>query len=412
MENSDYIDSTVEQFDDFVISDEAQDAEYGEYYAHETDDSVDQSYYEDPNTSGLPSFEPDGEGVLKCGHLEKEGALELWAARWFVVRTDGLFWYVNKHSKEPSGFIPVSDLPETQIVFRPKKETGTCFGLQTKKKIFYVRAKTEWERAEWLTALQRVGCTQQGVPPYFFQPLPQGWDMRRDDAGKVYYIDHVHKKSTYEDPRKGTSTTPSSPSVTPAASPIKQMSRSTSNKSVHTEYEQGSASPLKQTLSSGHIPKQPMSAPGSPSVGRAPPVPSRPQTPTLPQTPSVPSPPQLALPQGWEVRQDNQGRPYYIDHVNKKSTYEDPRYNLQLFPLPNGWELKFDQQGRPYFVDHNNKKSTYDDPRVIQDYTQPPAPASANVPLPKGWEMRHDNQGRPYFIDHNNKKSTYDDPRK
>jgi hypothetical protein len=33
-------------------------------------------------------------------------------------------------------------------------------------------------------------------------------------------------------------------------------------------------------------------------------------------------------------------------------------------PLPSGWEKRYDQQQKPYFVDHNNKTTTYDDPRV------------------------------------------------
>jgi hypothetical protein len=33
--------------------------------------------------------------------------------------------------------------------------------------------------------------------------------------------------------------------------------------------------------------------------------------------------------------------------------------------LPPGWEIKQDQSGRSYFIDHNNKKTTYDDPRQM-----------------------------------------------
>jgi hypothetical protein len=37
---------------------------------------------------------------------------------------------------------------------------------------------------------------------------------------------------------------------------------------------------------------------------------------------------------------------------------------LKTRPLPNGWEMRFDQEGAPYFIDHVNKKSTYQDPRL------------------------------------------------
>ncbi len=34
------------------------------------------------------------------------------------------------------------------------------------------------------------------------QPLPSGWDVGQDFDGKVYFIDHVNKKTTWEDPRE------------------------------------------------------------------------------------------------------------------------------------------------------------------------------------------------------------------
>eukprot|EP01114_Cavostelium_apophysatum_P013781 TRINITY_DN3418_c0_g1_i2.p1 TRINITY_DN3418_c0_g1~~TRINITY_DN3418_c0_g1_i2.p1 ORF type:complete len:701 (-),score=152.53 TRINITY_DN3418_c0_g1_i2:17-2119(-) len=66
-------------------------------------------------------------------------------------------------------------------------------------------------------------------------------------------------------------------------------------------------------------------------------------------------------------------------------------------PLPSGWNSRFDAQGKIYFIDHVNKTTTYHDPR-------PP-------PLPPGWEQRQDSTGRPYFLDHTTKTTTYQDPR-
>lgn len=31
--------------------------------------------------------------------------------------------------------------------------------------------------------------------------LPSGWDVAKDFDGKIYYIDHVNKKTTWIDPR-------------------------------------------------------------------------------------------------------------------------------------------------------------------------------------------------------------------
>lgn len=32
--------------------------------------------------------------------------------------------------------------------------------------------------------------------------------------------------------------------------------------------------------------------------------------------------------------------------------------------LPPGWEARFDDRGRVYFVDHNNRRTTWQDPRT------------------------------------------------
>lgn len=32
-------------------------------------------------------------------------------------------------------------------------------------------------------------------------PLPEGWDFGRDKDGKIYFIDHISKKTTWIDPR-------------------------------------------------------------------------------------------------------------------------------------------------------------------------------------------------------------------
>ncbi|CAF4748366.1 unnamed protein product, partial [Rotaria socialis] len=34
-------------------------------------------------------------------------------------------------------------------------------------------------------------------------------------------------------------------------------------------------------------------------------------------------------------------------------------------PLPSGWESRIDQFGRPYFIDHNNKTTTWQRPLIV-----------------------------------------------
>uniref|UniRef100_A0A8D3CKJ6 E3 ubiquitin-protein ligase n=1 Tax=Scophthalmus maximus TaxID=52904 RepID=A0A8D3CKJ6_SCOMX len=147
------------------------------------------------------------------------------------------------------------------------------------------------------------------------------------------------------------------------------------------------------------------------------------------------------LPSGWERRVDPMGRVYYVDHMTRTTTWQRPtqesvrnyeewqhqRSQLQgamqqfnqrfiygfastankefdpLGPLPHGWEKRTDTNGRVYFVHHPTRTTQWEDPRrqgLLND-----------KPLPDGWEMRFTVDGIPYFVDHNRRTTTYIDPR-
>ncbi|RMZ81588.1 hypothetical protein DV737_g2513, partial [Chaetothyriales sp. CBS 132003] len=151
------------------------------------------------------------------------------------------------------------------------------------------------------------------------------------------------------------------------------------------------------------------------------------------------------LPAGWERREDNLGRTYYVDHNTRSTTWTRPsanegeqrhrmEANMQMMAtgattagtgeLPAGWEQRHTPEGRAYFVDHNTRTTTWVDPRrqqYIRMYggnqqgsattTIQQQPVSQLGPLPSGWEMRLTNTARVYFVDHNTKTTTWDDPR-
>ncbi|CAI2308630.1 unnamed protein product [Caenorhabditis sp. 36 PRJEB53466] len=188
------------------------------------------------------------------------------------------------------------------------------------------------------------GAAAATTPPE--EQLPEGWEMRFDQYGRKYYVDHTTKSTTWERP----STQP--------------------------------------------------------------------------------------LPAGWEMRRDPRGRVYYVDHNTRTTTWQRPtadmleaheqwqsgrdqamiqweqRFLLQqnnfnaddpLGPLPEGWEKRQDHNtSRTYFVNHVNRTTQWEDPR-----TQ----GGSDQPLPDGWEMRFTEQGVPFFIDHHSKTTTYNDPR-
>ncbi|XP_043928509.1 protein WWC3 isoform X2 [Protopterus annectens] len=83
---------------------------------------------------------------------------------------------------------------------------------------------------------------------------------------------------------------------------------------------------------------------------------------------------ELPLPPGWEEARDYDGRPFYIDHNTKQTSWIDPRDRVTKpltfadcvgDELPLGWEVVYDQQiGGVYYIDHINQITQIEDPRA------------------------------------------------
>uniref|UniRef100_A0AAQ4PIM5 E3 ubiquitin-protein ligase n=1 Tax=Gasterosteus aculeatus aculeatus TaxID=481459 RepID=A0AAQ4PIM5_GASAC len=162
-------------------------------------------------------------------------------------------------------------------------------------------------------------------------------------------------------------------------------------------------------------------------------APAAPAAPAAPRVPAVNAGP---LPPGWEQRVDPNGRLYFVDHVEKRTSWERPE------PLPPGWERRVDQVGRVYFVDHMTRTTTWQRPTMetVRNYEQwqhqrsqlqgamqqfnqrfifgqDPVSATQNKefdplgPLPLGWEKRTDSTGRVYFVHHPTRATQWEDPR-
>ncbi|KAM9781679.1 transcriptional coactivator YAP1-like isoform X1 [Syngnathus typhle] len=103
-------------------------------------------------------------------------------------------------------------------------------------------------------------------------------------------------------------------------------------------------------------------------------------------------------------------------------------------PLPHGWEMAKTPTGQRYFLNHLDKTTTWHDPRLTQLQSAAPPhpgpspvhahslsnPATATTPpscnpdaggLPEGWERAATAEGDVYYIDHVNKSTTWLHPR-
>ncbi|KAM4742238.1 transcriptional coactivator YAP1 isoform 1-T1 [Anableps anableps] len=103
----------------------------------------------------------------------------------------------------------------------------------------------------------------------------------------------------------------------------------------------------------------------------------------------------------------------------RQSSYEIP----DDVPLPAGWEMAKTPSGQRYFLNHIDKTTTWQDPRKsLLQMNQPAPPSSvpvqqqnlmnpANGTLPEGWEQAITPEGEIYYINHKNKTTSWLDPR-
>lgn len=220
-------------------------------------------------------------------------------------------------------------------------------------------------------------------------PLPPGWERRVDHLGRTYYVDHNNRTTTWHRPRYSHLTRPN---VTENES-NSQMERNRHN-ALSLPGESASRRPSAADISQTSISQ--VTTPIGPSASS-----------------STSANPPAAL--NLTINNLNLG----VNNVNDIGA---------LGPLPAGFEMRHTPEGRPYFVDHNTRTTTWTDPRRNQPRvsvaTTTGGTSSASQlaiaqqqslstlgPLPSGWEMRATTTGRIYFVDHTSKITTWDDPR-
>ncbi|RSL70749.1 E3 ubiquitin-protein ligase RSP5 [Fusarium duplospermum] len=201
--------------------------------------------------------------------------------------------------------------------------------------------------------------------------LPAGWERREDNLGRTYYVDHNTRTTSWNRPTSNG--TQEQRNDREAAT---QVERQRHQNRTLPEDRTGSNSPTLQA-------QQPQQS-SSPTANAGGAV----------MHTGATSPGSGELPPGWEQRWTPEGRPYFVDHNTRTTTWVDPRRQQyirmyggqnnangqiqqqpvsQLGPLPSGWEMRLTNTARVYFVDHNTKTTTWDDPRL-------PSSLDQNVP--------------------------------
>ncbi|XP_001606601.2 E3 ubiquitin-protein ligase SMURF2 [Nasonia vitripennis] len=265
--------------------------------------------------------------------------------------------------------------------------------------------------------------------------LPDGWEERRTQSGRLYYVNHYTRTTQWIRPnsRPSNAIIPTTPEPPPAVCP-EPTSPSSSAGSPQNPAD-GSPSGSRRTSEQRNNSGGGADAP-PPAVTNGSATPSRENsaqntprsTPTQPpnqnarntpaQTPNRSTRSSARTPndeQNGNARADrgingSQARRPSRPNRNRNSGImgSERRTETQPLDLPRGYEMRKTQQGQVYFYHVPTGSSTWHDPRIPRDL---PANELELGPLPSGWEMRQTQSGRVYFVDHNNRTTQFTDPR-
>ncbi|XP_059473109.1 E3 ubiquitin-protein ligase HECW2 isoform X2 [Neocloeon triangulifer] len=198
------------------------------------------------------------------------------------------------------------------------------------------------------------------------EPLPAFWEARIDSHGRIFYIDHVNRTTTWQ-----------RPSLT-AASRARSSSNDLQRQQLDRRYQS-----IRRTITSRRLDVEDFGANSAEGTSNTttPPLPERQD-----QILQVPAVKFIARPDFFSILHMNEeafnlyNRSGTLKHMVTKirrdgHAFERYQHNrdlvtmLNMFAdterdLPRGWETKFDRNGKQFFIDHTLKTTTFIDPRV------------------------------------------------
>ncbi|CAF0837973.1 unnamed protein product [Didymodactylos carnosus] len=167
--------------------------------------------------------------------------------------------------------------------------------------------------------INRSDLNENNLPP-----LPPNWEERKDAQQRTYYVDHNTRTTTWTRPTRSSN-----------ALQVPQRSNVGFRRQIDD---------MEANRASISFPSD--TANGSPMAAHATALDD------------------IPLPAGWQMSRSENERVFFIDHINRRTTWIDPRTNkpspqpkpskqlLTDAPLPANFEMKTLPDGRVYYVDH------------------------------------------------------------
>ncbi|XP_027866187.1 E3 ubiquitin-protein ligase HECW2 isoform X3 [Xiphophorus couchianus] len=213
------------------------------------------------------------------------------------------------------------------------------------------------------------------------------WEARIDSHGRIFYVDHVNRTTTWQRP-----TAPPAPQTLQRSSSIQQMEQ------LNRRYQS-----IRRTITNdSRQEEQPASELLGDEADMHPSVPelrrdngvaqasSRSRISLLLQSPTakfLTSPDFFTVlhsnPSAYRMFTTNTCLKHMISKVRRDAHhFERYQHNRDLvaflnmfankqLELPRGWEMKHDHSGKPFFVDHNCRATTFIDPRLPVQSSRP-----------------------------------------
>ena len=176
--------------------------------------------------------------------------------------------------------------------------------------------KTTWQRpVPFPPEGQRVQLAPASSSVAQDEQLPPGWERRFDSRNRPYYVDHNTRTTTWQMP----------------------TTNNVANFHLWQNHRDQKQGEQYANLQNRHLFNNNAATNGVQEEEK--------------------------LPEGWEKRLDINNRPYFVNHKNHTSQWEDPRTQGHEMVLPEGWEMRYTDKGQRFFINHNSKQTTFEDPR-------------------------------------------------
>jgi hypothetical protein len=214
------------------------------------------------------------------------------------------------------------------------------------------------------------------------EPLPPMWEARTDSHGRVFYIDHRTKTTSWQRPKLTDESNVAESVTTEASNDIWRQQLDRRYQSIRRTINRRQ----REETNTPPVEAEPQPKPPAP-IEAAPAAVAAADLLNSPALRFVTRPDFFSLLHNNDEALRLYNRNPAIRQLLSKvwrnpSSFQRYQHNreivtlLNLFaedsrPLPSGWEARLDKHGRPFYVDHQNKSTWYIDPRLPQLVSPP-----------------------------------------